>query len=313
MGEGGRGGRFCLTFDLSFRIEGDEDDEMETRINPLQTKGVIHLRYFSIFIHRKGHLHCHRHKAEEQASHPVSTSSSLCVHHNSVPGGTHRNACIDLRKQDLGVFILQKRRINALLKAKSIHSLYFSRISPSFKNLRFKNHSIPGWTVHGFARSCCRASRCFASWREMVSSGTHTWSSRASSQTQLGSELLHPVSLHVIFDLCKSQPLCRSTCLPRAWILPNFCPSLQWHRRCLPLFGLHCPRSTKGQPELLQHELLMNLALALSWVLGHVRPVLPSKRVFFAFHASALKRAMLYACPPATGRQKQLPKHIDFT
>ena len=35
----------------------------------------------------------------------------------------------------------------------------------------------------------------------------------------------------------------------------------------------------------------LNLALALSWAFGHVRPVLSSKRAFHAFHASALKRS----------------------
>ena len=46
---------------------------------------------------------------------------------------------------------------------------------------------------------------------------------------------------------------------------------------------------------------LVNLALALSWALGHVRLVLSSKRAFFAFLASALRGSILYACPPTTG------------
>ena len=58
------------------RIEGDENGEIEKRIIPLEIQGVRHLRYFSTDVRRKGRLHCHRHEAEEQASHPISISST---------------------------------------------------------------------------------------------------------------------------------------------------------------------------------------------------------------------------------------------
>ena len=38
---------------------------------------------------------------------------------------------------------------------------------------------------------------------------------------------------------------------------------------------------------------LVNLALVLTWAIGHVRPVFSSKNAFFAIHASALKGAIL--------------------
>ena len=66
---------FFLTFDIGFRLEGDEDGDMETRI--ISISGIS-----ATFIHRKGRLHCHRHRAEEKATSPVPIPTSPCLRPN---------------------------------------------------------------------------------------------------------------------------------------------------------------------------------------------------------------------------------------
>ena len=101
--------------------------------------------------------------------------------------------------------------------------------------------------MHGLARSYCRASRVFASWHEMVSSDTHTWSSRASSQTQLTASMmdlnfciLNPCMVFVTVAynrLCADPHACREFGPTSNFLLPilQFCPSLQWRRKTRPL------------------------------------------------------------------------------
>ena len=64
---------------------------------------------FSNFIHRNpDRLHC----LIRQKSRPLTQSAT--PHLSALPGDLHRTVCIDLRKQDLGVFILQKGKMEAL-------------------------------------------------------------------------------------------------------------------------------------------------------------------------------------------------------
>ena len=133
-----------------------------------------------------------------------------------------------------------------------------------------------------------------------------------------GSEFLHSVSLHVILTVA-----CHSLCVDphdchEFGPCPTFFPS---HPSMLSITATENSdfvwmalsksnqSSTKDCQNCFNAYSLVNLALALSWALGHVRPVLPSRRAHFPSHASALQRAILYACPPTTG---QLPKHIDL-
>ena len=90
----------------------------------------------------------------------------------------------NLQKQILGVCIVPKSNVRVATRARLATSLYFTRITSSFtyptlKLVGAKNHIFHHWKMHGFARSCCRASRTLASRKEMVNS--HTYNSQLPS------------------------------------------------------------------------------------------------------------------------------------
>ena len=100
-----------------------------------------------------GHQNPHRfhcpHCRTTLSPHPTISLSKFQTL-SSMPYKTVR---IDLKKQDLGVFILQQGRMRASWNAKLAASLYFSRITPPLLRLvGAENHNSTHRTMHGISR-----------------------------------------------------------------------------------------------------------------------------------------------------------------
>ena len=97
---------FVLTFDIGFRVKGDEDGDMETRIISLETKGAIIFRYFF-------------HSPSPQPFTSLFTSQSFS-------GDLYSTTLAELKRHILGVCDLPKDKVKVASIATSITSLYFS-------------------------------------------------------------------------------------------------------------------------------------------------------------------------------------------
>ena len=124
-----------LTFDIGFRLEGDEDGDVETRIISLETKGATNFRDF-----------CHRLSPERSSSLPPShgtrtghlpvpnPSSPFLPASQSFSGDLHSTALTDLKRHILGVCDTPKDNVNVASIAKSTTSLYFVTFVPLSEN-----------------------------------------------------------------------------------------------------------------------------------------------------------------------------------
>ena len=135
----------------------------------------------------------------------------------------------------------------------------------------------------------------------MVSSDACTWSSRASSHTQVhgfyrGSEFLQPVIRHVgltIVNRCflKYSHACREPGHHPILFFPssNFCPSLQWYKRTRFLSRWHCPNRI-SDPRRIARTALTHIPLclwpsSLNSAVGQTLPIFSSNKIFFS-HAA---------------------------
>ena len=142
---------------------------------------------------------------------------------------------------------------------------------------------MPHWTMHGFARSHRRASRIFACWHEMVSSDTHMWSSKASSQTQFTASMmdlnfciLYPCNVKLTVA---NHSTMRAASLDPTQLSSSSHPAMAQENSASVWIALSKSNlsSIKDSQNCFCTYSLMNRALALSWALSHVRLVLHGK------------------------------------
>ena len=138
-----------------------------------------------------------------------------------------------------------------------------------------ENRSMPHWTTHGPSMSKSRATKTYVSCQDMVSSDTHTWSSRASSQTQFTSlQITAFVLIHM--HAANLEPTQSSS-------------------------SSHHHSTSKVRQNCLKTCSLVIWALSLGSRFGHVLPVFRSNSVFVAVRSSEVKGTASQACPPITG------------
>ena len=142
---------------------------------------------------------------------------------------------IHIKKQDLGICIIPNMHCECSQNSQNDRFVVFLEDHTIVQKFGAETCQFSTRTMHGFARSYCTASSSLASWREMATSDTHTWSSRASSHAQCHgvhnvSEIEEPLILHVVLTIA-----CNCFRLLRIWILPKFfSPSHQWHKTTWP-------------------------------------------------------------------------------